>query len=1273
MRVLKGVLDLALWVAVAISVLLVSTVLISKLGLPLVAEYRPQIERNLSQLTGMEVTVGAVRAELNGVNVELQAEDMAVTTANQVDAVQIGRLDFELDLVASVLSLSLQFKDVVVSDVNVLLAEDGNGQVALKGMSTRPNRSSDGDTAMSRVLNYLSDQQQFLLTNVSVALESPRFETVNLFIPATYLIKQREQTMLRTDVFINEMAQPVQIRSRINNDLTSFFEQKLTAYVQVPELEVPLDWTSGPLLEPLAGLTIAGEYWLTYQPGKGFTAQGQRSELSAQFNDQKTVRMVGDWRVKHNNDNGTVFALSNLQLESDEQSIAPVNIKGEWEQRSGRGFFVLDRMNAAIASQVALEFVPSDWYLARLLTSLNAQGEARNASLRLWRRDGELRYQYLSNMVNAQVDGFNGIPAVSDVQGVFAINNTQGSIEFATDQTQVMFPTVYEEAWSIDHASGEVSWRQLGDRAFVVEGEQLKVERNGATVQGQFRLENTLTNGVGESWLGLDLNAQHVSTADKFTFVPPNALPESLQTWLDKAIGQGEASNIDLLLRTGLSSGAQPVVRLGIDAEVDRFNFDDAWPNGEQVKAKVLLDGEGVSVDVASAQFAGLPLKNVAVNVPLNNNQAEWVNVKTDFANESSKIMNALRQTPLTESVLSPFVDWRLGGKVSGAVDLSVPIAGQDAEPKVGLNVKFANNSVYIAPLSLEGTVRQGQLNYQPKTGLQGSQFTLAALGGESQLDLRSSTADDGRLVVEGDINGALDSQQLLAWRQWPEILSDNVSGRLVYQARMAINRSQAGQVDVDINSGLKGVTSRFPEPLNKAAEDAQRVNLKFKAINNELLIDVSAQQLAYAKLLFEDGAIEGGNVSLFEPLKANNEMQQGIAIRGQFAEFDWHDWAPVFRSDSAEEQPAAPPTVLTTELPSWMRSANFLVDRLPINDSNQLSNVKLQYNRTQDGHPLTLTSDELNAILRTTAAGEPELHIAYLNWKTDQSGESTDAKGEGIQPAIIPSMKLRVDEVYVDDRPYGDWRADLINLGTNLRIDNITTALPNGNFDGEIFWQGGSNPNVVMTVKATGEQAQQLTRKFSSVPFISSNRYEMDVALSWHDSLLAFSRETLDGRIRFSMQDGNFNQIDKIPPFLRVLGIFNVDSLAKRLTFDFSDLYESGMPFDRFSSQLEIVDGILKTKQPVRVVSPTAEVTIEGTANLIEETLDERLTATVPITSSLPVAGLLLATPQIAGLLYITDKLIGDQISKVTSIQYKITGPFRDPQVKPIRPGSRN
>ncbi len=118
----------------------------------------------------------------------------------------------------------------------------------------------------------------------------------------------------------------------------------------------------------------------------------------------------------------------------------------------------------------------------------------------------------------------------------------------------------------------------------------------------------------------------------------------------------------------------------------------------------------------------------------------------------------------------------------------------------------------------------------------------------------------------------------------------------------------------------------------------------------------------------------------------------------------------------------------------------------------------------------------------------------------------------------------------------------------------------------------------------------------------------------------------------------------------------------------DFSDVYEPGLTYDEFKGVLTLGDGILKTVSPITIISPSAELVVAGEADIVNETLNEKLTATFPLTGTLPLAGLIWGTPQLAGLLFITDKLIGDQLSKVTSVQYKVEGSFNDPVMTPVR-----
>ncbi len=1268
MWVIKRALGLAYWVLVLVAVLLATIVVASKFLLPMVDNYRPQIERNLSQLSGMPVHVENISAKLNGINIMLAAAKIDVDTPQQKAALSVEDLEFELDLPRTLLTLSPQFKNFVVSGVDVALYEDGNGKVSLAGLEVSPQSSNNTDVAVSRVLNYVTEQQQISVHDVQLSLASSRFDALRITLPDSYLVKQRSKTLLSSDVYVNDQHAPIKVRVEVESDITSFLKKYANIYIQVPELSMPTEWLQLSFLENTNYLDISGEFWATYRPGSGFEVQSQGSQFGVSFTDQSRVDLGADWRLKTNG-NTSAITVSRLEWLDNNKAFKSTQLKGEWDLEAKRGFVAYDYLDAQTVSQLALQFVPEEWYLSRLLNGLNAQGSAQNGMVRVWSANEAMRYQVGTNLYDAKVEGYNGIPAVDNVSGVFSLTDSGGGVEFLAVDSQLAFPTLYDSPWSIDKASGEVAWRKVQD-TFVVSGEGLQVDYKGADLRGEFRLEQP---EEGDGWLALDVNGRNLDVSDKFTFVPPNALSESLVDWLDTSLNGGKAHNVDVLVRAGLSPGQKPLVRLNVDAQVDELQFSPDWPAAKKVSANVYLGQSEVDVQVDKASLADLPISDLSINVPLTSNGASWLNIAGSLQNDANLVLNSLSQTPLKEQVLSPFAEWELEGDVDGAFRVYLPLSAELGNPVVDLLLNFSPGNLYIPDINLAGSLESGLLHFNSRTGLKDSVFRVNTLGGNSEIVLTSEQPDDGRFVVNGQVKGQVASGELAGWRSLPEPIARRLTGKTDYEAEFHINRSQSGQVDVKVLTDLKSVSADLPKPFNKTAQVALPFELDLKIYKGEILLNFDAEQLLYGKLLLESGDIKSGHFSLFKPLPEESTLQQGVAFNGQVERFEWQEWTPLIEEIvqgktqvSAQEQSQGTP--ISLEVPEWIRSLDLLMDEVPINDANQLNNVKLVYSRYQEGSPLTLTSDELNLVLRD-AATTPSLHIAYANWRTgEKKDQPEETESSFLTPSMIPTINLRLDQLVIDNRPYGDWRANVVNLGENVRIDNISTGLNDGEFKGNVFWQGGEKPNVEMVIDASGSDTRELTRKFSPTPFIQSNSYDLDVVLSWSGSILEFDRESLNGRIKFLVEDGTFNQVDQLPAFVRVLGIFNVDSLLKRLTFDFSDLYEEGMPFDDFSSSLVIQDGMLNTDEPVRVISPTAEVRLTGSANLVDETLDERLTATIPISSTLPVAGLLLATPQIAGLLYITDKLIGDKISQVTSIQYEIKGPFANPEVIPVK-----
>ena len=85
----------------------------------------------------------------------------------------------------------------------------------------------------------------------------------------------------------------------------------------------------------------------------------------------------------------------------------------------------------------------------------------------------------------------------------------------------------------------------------------------------------------------------------------------------------------------------------------------------------------------------------------------------------------------------------------------------------------------------------------------------------------------------------------------------------------------------------------------------------------------------------------------------------------------------------------------------------------------------------------------------------------------------------------------------------------------------------------------------------------------------------------------------------------------------------------------------------------------------------PSANVNLQGSINIAEQTLDSQMDVVLPLTSNVPIAAVLLGAPQIAGAVFLLDKLIGDKFEKVSTLTYQLSGAWAEPEIKIVTPGS--
>jgi len=135
---------------------------------------------------------------------------------------------------------------------------------------------------------------------------------------------------------------------------------------------------------------------------------------------------------------------------------------------------------------------------------------------------------------------------------------------------------------------------------------------------------------------------------------------------------------------------------------------------------------------------------------------------------------------------------------------------------------------------------------------------------------------------------------------------------------------------------------------------------------------------------------------------------------------------------------------------------------------------------------------------------------------------------------------------------------------------------------------------------------------------------------------------------------------------------VVNLQSLRRRLNFDFGDVFAEGFVFDDINANVHVSHGIARTDD-FRMRGVPAQVRIHGEANLAAET--QALTVEVKPELNAGLASLAyaaLANPAIGLGSFIAQLLLREPLQQLFAYEYEVSGPWSDPQlVRKERPVS--
>jgi uncharacterized protein YhdP len=325
---------------------------------------------------------------------------------------------------------------------------------------------------------------------------------------------------------------------------------------------------------------------------------------------------------------------------------------------------------------------------------------------------------------------------------------------------------------------------------------------------------------------------------------------------------------------------------------------------------------------------------------------------------------------------------------------------------------------------------------------------------------------------------------------------------------------------------------------------------------------------------------------------------------------------------------------------------------------------VNLQ-GRTRNGLLRTqVTGRELNGVLSYRPAGEQPAHVTaqFRQLTIPAPAPATgEAAGINMKAADFPALDVTVEDFRLQERPLG--RLEVVAHGAlqGLVIDSLQLTHPDSVFRMSGLWRDGAPSETRAELHLNVLDAGKFLARFGFADALKRGSADVQGSATWEGSPADFTFDTLAGQLDFRAKAGQFLKIN--PGVGKLLGVLSLQSLPRRLNFDFRDIFNAGYAFDDISATLRIARGVVYSDD-LKMRGPAAKVNMSGLADLNQESVQLRVKVIPKLSEGVAVAGALVGGPLAGVGALAAQKLLRDPFEEAISQEYLVTGPWQAPDV---------
>ena len=292
-------------------------------------------------------------------------------------------------------------------------------------------------------------------------------------------------------------------------------------------------------------------------------------------------------------------------------------------------------------------------------------------------------------------------------------------------------------------------------------------------------------------------------------------------------------------------------------------------------------------------------------------------------------------------------------------------------------------------------------------------------------------------------------------------------------------------------------------------------------------------------------------------------------------------------------------------------------------------------------------------------------------------------------QPTSIPALDIVVDDFELRGKKLGRVEIEAINRGAGSapresgprewRLNKLNFTMPEASLSASGAWaavatgsagapapqrRDGDRRRMDMNFRLDIADAGILLARLGMKDVIRRGKGKIEGQVGWQGSPLSPDYPSLDGQFNLSVESGQFLKAD--PGIAKLFGVLSLQSLPRRLTLDFRDVFSEGFAFDFVRGDVAISKGIARTNN-LQMKGVNAAVLMEGSADIDRETQDLRvivvpeidgLTASLVATAINPALGLGTVLAQL---------VLRRPMMQAATQEFHVDGTWTDPRVTKV------